>query len=196
MKNVILLNGLPRVGKDTVADYLVDNHGYTKLSFATELKNIMCRTFGITREALDDYKNNPNTYTLTLTNNENNEVIFNTDFRDVLRYFGTEGMKPTFGDSIWARLTYDKIKEKIEKDSISKFVIPDFRFSVEYITSDDYDVSTVLVKDDRELPTEGHGSDVELYKNNFVFDYTIKNLGTLEELERKTKKLEKSINLR
>ena len=55
-KNVILVNGLPRAGKDTLADYLVQKYNYAKFSFADELKDIICRTFDIDREDLDYFK--------------------------------------------------------------------------------------------------------------------------------------------
>lgn len=176
---IILINGLPRAGKDTIADYIVQKYNYKKTAFADELKNIICRTFNIDRETLDDYKN-MNTE-LCIDNGGRYEEILN--FRELLQRFGTEGMKPIFGNDIWAKLTWQNIEDNT--------VIPDFRFLCEgpdYIDVDikqKYDIITVLVKDKRDLPLEGHKSDVELYQNNFKFDYTIENTGTLEELYRK-----------
>ena len=59
MKNVLLINGLPRSGKDTLADYLVDKYNYTKLSFAAPMKAIISNTFDISLDELDAYKNRP-----------------------------------------------------------------------------------------------------------------------------------------
>lgn len=39
------LHGLPGTGKDTLADYLVDKHGFTKVAFADRLKRELCRVF-------------------------------------------------------------------------------------------------------------------------------------------------------
>ena len=167
-KNVILVNGLPRAGKDTLADYLVQNYGYVKISFADELKDIICRTFNLNREDLDHYKNNE--INLCIDIGDRFEEIIN--FRDLLRRFGTEGMKPAFGDNIWADLLYNKIKNSEH----TNIVVPDFRFLCEYqLQHQELNLKTILVKDDRELPLIGHASDVELYKNNFKFDTTIIN---------------------
>ena len=39
------LHGLPGTGKDTLADYLVDKHGFTKVAFADRLKRELARIF-------------------------------------------------------------------------------------------------------------------------------------------------------
>ncbi len=162
MKTVLLVNGLPRAGKDTFADFLVENYGFTKMSFADEMKNIICRTLGITREQLDYYKNN------NIDLYVNGIKILN--FRELIQNFA-EAMKPVFGISVWADIIY----KKIDKSKNKKIVISDFRFLCEYQNSRDFDIKTILIKDDRELPLIGHASDVELYQNNFVFDLVIEN---------------------
>lgn len=164
IKNIILVNGLPRAGKDTLADYLVERYGFVKMSFADELKNILCRTFDISREDLDYFKNE----NIEL-HYENNLKCIN--FRELLQRFGTEGMKPAFGNSVWADLLYNKIKDFEHKN----IVVSDFRFLCEYQNHDNLNVKTILVKDNRELPLEGHSSDVELYQNSFKFDYSLYN---------------------
>lgn len=183
MKNIILINGLPRAGKDTVADMIIQLKGYKKVSFATPMKKIISETFGISLQDLELFKNSPSTFDVRFSNKS-------TNFREILQRFGSEGMKPLFGDSVWADLTYKKIKESNENN----FVVPDFRFMVEYQQPKNTNVISLLVKDKRELPLEGHASDVELYQNNFKFDYCIENTGTLQELEQKVLEFIKEIN--
>jgi len=178
MKTIILINGLPRAGKDTVADFLVNNFNFTKMSFAETMKVILAKTFGISVEYLEVLKNDTVNNTLFL-----NEKPF-INFRQILQNFGNEGIKPVFGESVWADLLYKKVKEH-PNDFI---VVPDFRFLVEYKPSDEYNIITVLIKDKRKLPLSGHASDVELYQHNFKFDYTIINDGTLDELYQKVTK--------
>lgn len=173
MKDIILLNGLPRSGKDTFADYLVDNYNYKKLSFAYILKDILATSLDISIETLEDFKNDNVKIRFHETNGYNEELM---NFRKFLQRFGTEGMKPYFGNNVWAELVYKQIKESKH----DKFIISDFRFMCEYIEGD-YNIKSVLIKDKRELPLEGHSSDIELYKNNFNFDIIIENIGTLEE---------------
>lgn len=163
MKTVLLVNGLPRAGKDTFADFLVENYGFTKMSFADEMKNIICRTLNISRVDLENWKN------------ERVELLVNDkaiiDFRSLLQNFGSEAMKQVFGDGVWVDILY----KKIENSKSEKIVISDFRFLCEYQVKKDFDIKTILIKDDRELPLIGHISDVELYQNDFIFDVVIEN---------------------
>lgn len=50
---VIALSGWKGSGKDTVADYLVNEYGYTKLSFAAKLKDSVAAQYVIERSDLD-----------------------------------------------------------------------------------------------------------------------------------------------
>lgn len=172
MKTVLLVNGLPRAGKDTFADFLVENYGFTKMSFADEMKNIICRTLNISRVDLENWKN------------ERVELVVNDkaiiDFRSLLQNFGSEAMKPVFGDGVWVDILY----KKIENSKSKKIVISDFRFLYEYQVKKDFDIKTILIKDDRELPLIGHASDVELYQNDFIFDVVIENDKTENFFER------------
>jgi len=174
MKKIILVNGLPRAGKDTFADYLVKYHNYKKLSFATALKDIIAKSFNITLDELDKFKNDNVNLIYEETNGFNDNLL---NFRDLLRRFGTEAMKPYFGKSVWSDIVYSKIKDSKH----NKFVISDFRFLSEYTELEDTEVITVLIKDERELPKNGHSSDTELYNNLFKFDIVLENTGSIDD---------------
>lgn len=51
---ILLLSGYRRSGKDTTARYLEEAHGYTQLSIAEPLKDMVAKKYGIPREDLDD----------------------------------------------------------------------------------------------------------------------------------------------
>lgn len=51
---VIAISGWKRSGKDSAADYLVKNHGFTRVSFADPLKDSVAEEFSIQRSWLDD----------------------------------------------------------------------------------------------------------------------------------------------
>lgn len=51
---VIALSGWKGSGKDTVASYLVKEYGFTQLSFAAKLKDLVASTYGVPREDLDN----------------------------------------------------------------------------------------------------------------------------------------------
>lgn len=64
MNKLICVSGWRRNGKDTIADYLVKNHGYIKLSLAEALKNDVCHVFNIAPICVfnDDLKDLPLTH--------------------------------------------------------------------------------------------------------------------------------------
>jgi hypothetical protein len=49
---VILLNGPPAVGKDTIADYLVENHGFVKRSFKKQLIRCVAALYSLEEESV------------------------------------------------------------------------------------------------------------------------------------------------
>lgn len=54
MGSVIALSGYKGSGKDTVAEYLVQEHGFIQLSFAKALKDYVSSEYGVPRIWLDD----------------------------------------------------------------------------------------------------------------------------------------------
>lgn len=54
MSRVLGLSGWKGSGKDTAADYLMQHHGYKKLSFASKLKDMVAQMYGVERSWLDD----------------------------------------------------------------------------------------------------------------------------------------------
>lgn len=53
LPGVIAMSGWRKSGKDTVADFLVREYGYRKLSFAAALKDMVSTTYKVPREYLD-----------------------------------------------------------------------------------------------------------------------------------------------
>jgi dephospho-CoA kinase len=59
MKKIILLNGPPGVGKDTIANILIEKYGGVNLKFTQPLRDSVCAIFGILDSELDFRKNRP-----------------------------------------------------------------------------------------------------------------------------------------
>lgn len=166
MLKIILINGKKRAGKDYFASLLkseLEDKGYTAeiLSFAHPMKDIIAKTFNISLEQLDRYKN----YCSEISC-EGEQI---SDFRLILQRFGTEGMKPWFGNDVWANLLYS-IADKTDCDYV---LVPDFRFLSEYRE----DALTIKVqnKDVEKACADSHASENEL--SDFVFDLTVDNTG-------------------
>ena len=50
---ILGVTGLIGSGKDTIADYLVTEHGFKRVSFAASLKDAVAAVFGWDREMLE-----------------------------------------------------------------------------------------------------------------------------------------------
>jgi len=164
---VILVSGFKRSGKDFVSNLLKESLTDSVVySYATPLKKIMADTLNISLDDLDSYKNdNENLY----VEDAWYEMEAITSFRSALQVFGTEAMKPWFGDAVWSDVF-------VGQDLQEKYIIiSDWRFNIEYEEACKYydKVITLRVKDDNIVNTDTHASETEL--ENFNFDYTLDN---------------------
>ncbi len=127
MNKLIAITGFRSAGKDTVADFLVKNYGYTKLSFAGAVKDVASVVFDWDREMLEG-----STIESRLKREQVDEWwakrlgIKNLTPRWVLQNFGTELFRNHFHDQIWIAV----LERKIMK--YDKVVVTDCRFPNEY----------------------------------------------------------------
>ena len=160
-----MIAGLKRSGKDTFGD-LLNNHltdadvNVLKIGFADAMKTIISVTLGITEQQLDERKND-------------------TSFphRGYLQRFGSDAMKPIFGEYVWSNIVNDRIRQE-DPDVV---IITDFRFPVE---CDNMIISPNTVRVDRAsvTPDPGFIHISEKALDGFKFHDTIKNDGSLEDL--------------
>lgn len=104
MKNKIIIgiSGFQGSGKDTVADHLVNVHGFRRISFAGTLKDAIAQVFGWDREMLEgrtkasrEWREQIDTWWAKRLN------IPNLTPRWILQYWGTEVCRKSFHDDIW-----------------------------------------------------------------------------------------------
>lgn len=145
---VILVSGYKRAGKDycssLVATQLANMSLTTELlSFAAPMKRIIATTFGISLEQLDEYKNDSYD-TCRLQHWSEDTLDTETDFRSILQNFGTEAMKPEFGDNVWGELMANNLR----KSDADVVIIPDYRYDLEadYLISQGFNVTTLHVR--------------------------------------------------
>lgn len=114
---LIGITGKARSGKDTLAKYLWSQHCFTRIAFADPLKLAAQHIFGLTQEQTwdDAYK----------------EVVipyWGMAPRQMFQLLGTEAVKGTFGEDVWAKrwlMSYDSFK------TTDHIVVPDTRCDVE-----------------------------------------------------------------
>jgi hypothetical protein len=188
---IIGICGLIGSGKGTVADHLIDQHNFKKISFADKLKDAVAEMFDWPRHMLEgvtpqsrDWRERPDAF----WSNELDSLITP---RYVLQVFGTECMRQGFYDGIWVSL----VKKKIQDNPTTNWVIPDTRFpnEVDMIKSvggqvwcikrgenpqwfDDYKINGIP-------PKEIHAS--EWAWANSAFDLVIENNASMSELYQK-----------
>ena len=116
--------GLIGSGKDTVAQNLIDNHNFVKISFADKLKDAVASMFSWDRDLLDGKTDKSRAWREQVDQYWTQETGREITPRLVLQEFGTECMRDGFYDGIWVSLT----KKHIIDNPNTHFVIPDVRF--------------------------------------------------------------------
>lgn len=129
-------------GKDTIADYLTNFHGYRRESFANSLKDAVSAVFGWDRTMLEgrtkearEWREQVDPWWAERLN------MPNLTPRWVLQYWGTEVCRKSFHDDIWIASVENKLRNS--KDDI---VISDCRFPNEIKSIKDAGGIVVRVK--------------------------------------------------
>lgn len=124
---IIGICGLIGSGKGTVADFLVEQRGFTKISFADKLKDGVASVFGWNREMLEGNTDDSRAWREKVDPYWSTELGKPITPRLVLQLFGTDCMRNGFYDGIWVSLVKQQLLAHPETD----FVIPDVRFENE-----------------------------------------------------------------
>lgn len=131
MYRIIAICGEKRSGKDVLAEHLVCNHGYTKISFADPLKIVVKTLFNFTDVQVGiDEKNSKGHEKDTIDDN------WGISPRQALQFFGTEVLQykiqellPEIKRNFFAETLISQI---ITDNTCRNYVINDMRFLHEY----------------------------------------------------------------
>jgi hypothetical protein len=192
---IIGVCGLIGSGKGTVADILVNEHGYQKVSFADSLKDAVSMVFGWDRALLEG------------DNDESREWRERVDSwwaerldmpgltpRSVLQKWGTEVCRDGWHRDIWILSLERKIR-----GSSANIVVPDTRFPNEVDMIQRLDGRVWWVRRGRDPdwfsdyrqqgiePNSIHASEWAWARSGF--DAMLQNDGTLEDLRTKSRML-------
>ena len=121
---IIGICGLIGSGKGTVADTLVQDYGYTKISFADKLKDSVGVMFGWSRDMLDGKTIESREWREKVDEFWSKETGRTITPRLVLQEFGTECMRNGFYDGVWVSL----VRKRVLDNPNTNFVVPDTRF--------------------------------------------------------------------
>ena len=101
MSQIIGIVGFIGSGKDTVADYLVNFHGYKRESFANSLKDAVSQVFDWPRELLEGRTKESREWRETRDEWWSKRLKQDITPRWVLQYWGTEVVRKGFHDDMW-----------------------------------------------------------------------------------------------
>ncbi len=207
--SIISITGFISSGKDTIADYLVAEHGFKRESFAGALKDAVAQVFGWDRELLEGktiegraWRERVDKWWATRLN------IPHLTPRWVLQQWGTEVCRYGFHNDIWIASLENKLRKTNEN-----IVISDCRFPNELTAIKNLGGITVRVKrgdepvwfNDAKKVNAGMKKvgwalgkakleELKIHPSEYAwigtkFDVTINNDGTLEDLYQNTEKL-------
>ena len=127
MSRIIAICGFIGSGKDTIADYLVNNHGFRRESFANSLKDSVATVFGWDRDMLEGRSKQSREW------REQVDLFWSARLkmpkltpRWVLQHWGTEVVRRGFHDDMWVASLENRLLK-----STDDIVITDCRFTNE-----------------------------------------------------------------
>ena len=170
---IIGLSGVARSGKDTVADHLIKNYGFTKVSFADPIRESLLR-LNPTISVAGHYMSLATAVRLIGWEELKTQ---SEDIRELMQRMGTEVGREMFYEDIWVDAALNKITSDM------KVVIADVRYPNEADAIQKSGGSLWRIERPGIGPANEHPSEsaLDLYK----FRIRLANDGTLEDLWKK-----------
>lgn len=153
------------VGKDTSADYIAANYGFTKISFADPIKEAAKVIFGLSQDQMYNQEEK-----LKL------DEFWGETPRVIMQKFGTECMRKGYANDIWVRALHRRLKYSPDKD----WVIADLRFTNEAFAINSWGGIAIKLNRDTGYKSQ-HISERDL-DGYGLWDEVIDNNGTKENL--------------
>jgi len=163
---IVGLSGYAQSGKDTVAQILVDNYGFTRVSFADPIRALLYETNPMLKEGyrvqglVDSY-------------GWDKVKVDYPEARLLLQDLGV-GARKVFGDDFW-------IKQALKNIGFGNYVVTDVRFRNEATAIWSMPGKIWRIKRLGVTAVNAHVSETEM--DDYPVDQIFSNNGTIEELE-------------
>lgn len=176
------LTGNKGAGKDTVAQFLIEDQGFVRMAFADKLKEAVCNLLDISIEQVEAWKDDPSdpVFISVWSQYSGGHHYASMSWGKFLQRFGTEMGRNTFGGNFWV----DLIEQEWISTGNQHVVITDVRFDNEAAWIINRGGYIIEVKRPGYEP-DGHASEEPLPVD--MIDSTIYNNGTLRDLRTTTK---------
>lgn len=197
-KQIIGIVGLIGSGKDTIADYLVNFHGYRRDSFANTLKDAVSTIFGWDRDLVEGRTTTARQWREQVDEWWSKRLnIPKLTPRYVLQQWGTEVVRKSFHDDTWIASLEYKLKNSNDNSVITDCRFPNEIKMIKGISGKVFRVQRGQDPEWYQCAVEANKGDKEaldLMQNYYKvhvsewawagadFDATIHNNGSIDEL--------------
>lgn len=174
---LIAFGGLKGSGKDTAAQVMVEEYGFTRLAFADALRDALLTLDPWIAYAGPGYGSLPLSQLIDDAGWDwAKRNVY--EVRRLLQVFGTEIGRSLFGEDVWIKQVVKKAPGLARNNT--RYVITDCRFDNEVNFVHDA-LGYVVWIDRPDVQSDGHASETTVVKD--LSDYRISNDTTLEEFK-------------
>jgi hypothetical protein len=188
---IIGLCGAQGSGKDTVANILISEYGFVKLTFASTLKDVVAILFSWPRDLLEGLTEESRLWRETVDDFWSAKLsISGFTPRKALQMIGTDLFRIHFNNDIWISIVENKIGTMLKNNPNTNIVISDCRFANEFSLIKkfpDSHIITILREKNYSINKLAHSSETEWV--NYNFDAILQNDNSIDELKSNLKSL-------
>jgi hypothetical protein len=187
---IIGLCGTQGSGKDTVANILISEYGFVKLTFASTLKDVVAILFSWPRDLLEGLTEESRFWRETVDDFWSEKLsIPSFTPRKALQMIGTDLFRIHFNNDIWINIVENKIGATLKNNPNTNIVISDCRFANEFSIIKQFPDSHIItiLREKNIIQNLAHSSETEWV--NYNLDAILQNDNSIDDLKSNLKSL-------